>query len=103
MTENCIEKPMKFKRLVLPLKVAGLSAMLFFSISATAQVPGGGMPGRGAGAQQATGRFYGKVVDASNKGVEAASVALVQERVDSVTKQKKEIIVGGMLTAANGD
>ncbi|TCJ19390.1 TonB-dependent receptor [Flaviaesturariibacter flavus] len=49
------------------------------------------------------GRFYGRVVDASNKGVEAASVVLVTMKMDTVTKQRKEAVVGGQLTAANGD
>jgi outer membrane receptor protein involved in Fe transport len=62
-----------------------------------AQVPGGG------GRQQPTGRFYGKVVDAAKQGVDAASVTLVQVRMDSVTKQAKETIVGGMLTTSNGE
>ncbi|RYZ21731.1 MAG: TonB-dependent receptor [Chitinophagaceae bacterium] len=49
------------------------------------------------------GRFYGRVVDAANKGVEAASVVLVTMKMDSTTKQRKEMVVGGQLTAANGD
>jgi outer membrane receptor protein involved in Fe transport len=53
--------------------------------------------------QMPTGRFYGKVVDASNKGVEAASVTLVTTRMDSATKKPKEVIVGGMLTTNSGD
>lgn len=59
-------------------------------------------PTRGRG-QSPAGRFYGKVVDASNKGVEAASVTLVQKRMDSATKEAKEVVVGGMLTTAKGD
>ncbi len=50
-----------------------------------------------------TGRFYGRVVDAANKGIEAASVILVTQKRDSVTKQTSEVVVGGMLTAPNGD
>lgn len=62
--------------------------------------------GQGAGAnrQMPTGRFYGKVVEAtSNKGVEAASVQLVQNRYDSASKTRKDVVVGGMLTASNGE
>lgn len=73
-------------------------ALLAFSVSFShAQMPGmqqGQMP---------TGRFYGKVVDAANKGVEAASVTLVQTKNDSVTKKPVEVIVGGMLTTKTGD
>src|SRR6476660_4652294 len=58
--------------------------------------------GRSGGSQPA-GRFYGKVVDASNKGVDAATVTLVQQRTDTATKQTKEVVVGGMLTSANGE
>lgn len=61
------------------------------------------MPGMNRGGQQITGRFYGKVVDAAKKGIEAASIVLVQERMDSATKQRKEQVVGGMLSKANGD
>src|SRR5688572_12232530 len=61
------------------------------------------MPGGNRGGQQITGRFYGRVVDAANKGIEAASIVLVQERMDSATKQRKEQVVGGMLTKPNGD
>jgi len=57
---------------------------------------------RGNGAAP-SGRFYGKIVDASNKGIEAASVTLVTNRMDSASKQPKEVIVGGMLTSNTGD
>ncbi|MCW3074013.1 MAG: hypothetical protein JWP69_1082 [Flaviaesturariibacter sp.] len=71
-----------------------------FSLTAIAQMPGGGRP---SGGQEMTGRFYGRVVDAANKGIEASSVVLVTSRMDTATKQRKEVVVGGMLTAANGD
>ena len=62
------------------------------------------MPGnQQRGGQQVFGRFYGKVVDAGNKGIEAASVTLVTTKMDSATRQPKEVIVGGMLTSASGD
>jgi outer membrane receptor protein involved in Fe transport len=57
---------------------------------------------RGTG-QQLNGRFYGKIVDVSNKGIDATSVTLVTTRMDSVTKKPKEIVVGGMLTNSTGD
>lgn len=53
--------------------------------------------------QMPAGRFYGKVVDGSNKAIEAASVTLIQTKQDSITKSPKEIIVGGMLTSKTGD
>jgi outer membrane receptor protein involved in Fe transport len=65
---------------------------------------GGGRPG-GAGGQNANiGRFYGRVVDAATgKGMEAASVQLIQNKLDSATKTRKDVVVGGMLTRGNGD
>jgi len=69
-------------------------------IFANAQRPGNA---NRSGGQQMTGRFYGRVVDASNKGIDAASVLLVQDKVDTATRERKEIVMGGMLTASNGD
>ena len=82
-------------------KIFTLFIISFFSMHLRAQ-KAGRRPGFGGG-QQLTGRFYGRVVDAAKKGVEAASVTLVQTRMDSATKKPKEIIVGGMLTTNSGD
>lgn len=84
-------------------KALAFFIMLFVSLFAMAQFPmGGGQRGAGGG-QPPAGRLYGKIVDPSNKGVEAASVTLVTTRMDSVTKKPKEVIVGGMLTNRNGE
>ncbi|HUQ96506.1 MAG TPA: outer membrane beta-barrel protein [Chitinophagaceae bacterium] len=71
-----------------------------FSFQLYAQQPRGS--GR-AGGQQPAGRFYGKVVDAANKGIDAATVTLVRKQMDSATQQSKETVAGGMLTASNGE
>ncbi|HLP35448.1 TonB-dependent receptor domain-containing protein [Lacibacter sp.] len=76
---------------------------LFLSLQLTAQVPGGGRPGGGNG-QMNIGRFYGKIVDTkTNKPIDAASVQLYQNRMDTATKTRKEVLVNGQLTKANGD
>jgi outer membrane receptor protein involved in Fe transport len=76
--------------------------LLFVSLISTVLIAQ--QPRRGAfGGQQISGRFYGRVVDANKKGIEAASVTLVQTRMDSVTKKPAETIVGGMLTTSAGD
>src|SRR5690348_5920461 len=80
------------------MRIFLLAAAIFSLLFCSAQQ--GQMRARG---QAPAGRFYGKVVDASNKGVEAASVTVVQKRMDTVTKQAKEVVVGGMLTTAKGD
>ena len=60
-------------------------------------------PGRGSG-QMPTGRFYGKIVDSkTGKPIEYASVQLIQSRMDTATKKRKEVVVAGMLTRANGE
>jgi outer membrane receptor protein involved in Fe transport len=80
------------------MKILVLMMGLLVSVFSFAQMPTGNR-----GGSQMTGRFYGRIVDASNKGVEAASVLLVQNRMDTATKQRKEVVIGGMLTATNGD
>ncbi len=68
-----------------------------------AQPPGGGT--RPAGSRpNMTGNFYGKLVEAKSlKPIEYASVQLLQNRLDTVTKKRKDVVVGGMLTKANGE
>jgi outer membrane receptor protein involved in Fe transport len=83
-------------------KLLALALLCGFTVIGFGQVPGNGQRG-GQQGQSITGRFYGKVVDASNKGIEAASVTLVTTRMDTATKKPKEVIVGGMLTSNSGD
>jgi outer membrane receptor protein involved in Fe transport len=76
----------------------------FFIISFNtiqAQFPGGG--GRGGGQSINMGHFYGKIVDAANKPVDAASVQLIQNKLDSFTKKRKDIVIAGMLTDKKGE
>ena len=50
------------------------------------------------------GHFYGKILDAStSKPIEAASVQLIQNKFDTVSKKKKDVIVAGMLTDKRGE
>ena len=62
---------------------------------------GGGRPG---GGQQMNGRFYGKLIEIqSGKPIDAASVQLIQNKFDTVTKKRKDAVINGMLTKANGE
>ena len=62
-----------------------------------------GMGNRPGGGQMPTGRFYGKVVEAkSGKSIEYASIQLIQNKIDTVTKKRIEVVIAGMLTKANG-
>lgn len=83
-------------------KIFALALFSTAMVIAYGQMPGGFQRG-GQQGQMPTGRFYGKIVDAANKGIDAASVVLVTNKMDSVTKKPKEVIVGGMLTSSSGD
>lgn len=76
---------------------------ILFVINLQAQFPGGG-GNRGGGQNMNMGHFYGKIIDAgTNKPVEAASVQLTQNKLDSATKTRKDVIVAGMLTDKKGE
>lgn len=79
-----------------------LSLLVSFSF---AQMPGGGnRPGAGNGRQMPMGTLYGKLVDSkSGKPIELASVQLIQNKFDTVTRKKKDVVIGGMITKANGE
>ena len=49
------------------------------------------------------GRVYGKLVDSAGKGIGDATVVLLQNKYDSVSKKKKEVLIKGTTTQANGD
>jgi outer membrane receptor protein involved in Fe transport len=85
------------RKFILALSLVSVAFISF------AQMPTGGRGNMGGG-QMPTGRFYGKVVDSkSGKPIEFASVQLLQMKMDTVTKKRKEAVVAGMLTKANGD
>ncbi len=86
------------RKLILTLSLVLLSFMAFSQ-------PGSGGGNRpGGGGQMPNGRFYGKVVEAkSGKPIEYASVQLIQNKMDTVTKKRKEIVIAGMLTKTNGE
>ncbi|MEO6230454.1 MAG: outer membrane beta-barrel family protein [Ferruginibacter sp.] len=74
------------------------------SYSSYAQFPAGGGMRAGGGQNMNVGHFYGKVVDeVSNKPIEAASIQLVQNKFDSATKKRIDVVVSGMLTDKRGE
>lgn len=78
-------------------------ALIVLTLSLTSFSQQGGNRGP-ANRPQVTGRLYGKIIDLkSGKPIEYASVQLLANRLDTVTKQRKEAVVGGMLTKANGE
>src|SRR6476659_3526611 len=63
-------------------------------------------PQQGGGNRQIPppiGRLYGKVVDSTGKGIQDASVLLLQNKFDTATKKNKEVLLRGVNTQANGD
>lgn len=77
--------------------------MAIFTLPTFAQMPG--MMGPPGGGRQAPkiGHIYGKIVDSLGKPVEFASVVLLTNKMDSATKQWKEVLLKGQATEANGD
>jgi outer membrane receptor protein involved in Fe transport len=76
------------------------------SLFALSQPPMGMNRGNTSGAArpQVNGNFYGKVLEAaSGKPIEYASVQLLQNKLDTVTKKRKDQVIAGMLTKANGE
>ena len=89
------------------MKFITFTLTLFVTTFALSQNPQmgnrGGIPGM-TGGKMPNGRFYGKIVDAkTGKALEFASIELTQNKFDSVSKKRKEVVVSGMLTKANGD
>ena len=82
-----------------------LIVLLFLMIGSISSFAQNRPAGRQGGmAQMNAGRFYGKIVDAStNKGVDAASVQLVQSKFDSASGKQKDISVAGQLTTSKGN
>src|ERR1700742_505431 len=65
---------------------------------------GGGGAGRRGGQILAIGHFYGKVVDSkTNKGMDGASIQLIQTKYDPATHAQKDTIISGMITGRKGE
>ncbi len=83
------------KKIILPI--------LFIAITfiANAQYPNGGSAGK---KQNATiGHLYGKVVGSDGKAIDAATVQLLQSKMDSMTQTKKNVSIRTQITQSNGD
>jgi outer membrane receptor protein involved in Fe transport len=75
---------------------------LFMLLSASMMAQMGGA--NRIGGNMNMGHFYGKVLDsAANKPLEAVSIQLTQNKLDSVSKKRKDVVVAGMLTDKKGE
>ena len=86
----------------------GFLTLLTFSLSSFAQFPGGGAPGGRPAGQMGKniptiGHVYGKIVDGAGKPLPDISVVLLQNKFDTVTKKRKQVLFKGLVTKANGD
>jgi outer membrane receptor protein involved in Fe transport/uncharacterized protein YdeI (BOF family) len=85
-------------------KIFIVLASVLISYMALAQNPMGGGNRNGNTNQQIAGNFYGKLVESkSGKPIEYASVQLTQNKFDTVSKKRKEVVIAGMLTKPNGE
>ncbi len=84
-------------------KIITVLACLLISYAGFSQMPAGSGNRNGGNRQQINGSLFGKLIEAKSlKPIEYASVQLIQNRMDTVTKKRKDVVVGGMLTKANG-
>src|SRR5712672_2353668 len=66
--------------------------------------PAGGRGGQGGGQQANIGHFYGRIVDGkTNKGVEGASIQLINNKFDPKTKSRKDTLQAVMISTRAGD
>lgn len=68
----------------------------------SAQYPGNS-GNKAGGKTAAIGHLYGRLVDSAGHGIAEASVLLLQSKFDSSSKKKKEILLKGLNSTANGD
>jgi ferric enterobactin receptor len=74
------------------------------SLTISAQPPAGmqGAPRPGQAIPN-IGRIYGKLVDSNGKAVRDASVMLLHRKMDTTTKQMKQVLLKGIASQGNGD
>jgi ferric enterobactin receptor len=82
-------------------KIIWLFALLTCSVAVKAQKPGGGAPGAKRPAN--VGHLYGKILDSDGKPMPYTSVIVLQNRFDSASGTKKDVLLKGVMTQNNGD
>ncbi len=83
-------------------KLFFLTAITLSTLSLTAQMP---QMGNGKNTQSIPnmGHVYGKIMDTSGNPLADVSVMLLQNKFDTVTKKRKDVLIGGLSTKANGE
>lgn len=78
------------------------AAIIIFSQGVFAQMPGGAAGKQGQSVPN-MGHVYGKIIDSAGKPLSEVSVLLLQNKFDTVTKKKKDVLLKGVTTKANGE
>ena len=84
-------------------KISALTFVLICSLASFAQFPAAPNGKAGQQAPANIGHIYGKVVDSAGKPMGDMSVMLLQNKFDTVTKKRKEILLKGIITKSNGE
>ncbi|MDB5248905.1 MAG: TonB-dependent receptor [Segetibacter sp.] len=80
-----------------------IAALFLCAFSVSAQFPGAAPAGKPGQAPPSIGHVYGKLVDSLGKGVSDASVVILQSRMDTLTKKRKDVLLKAVATKANGE
>jgi ferric enterobactin receptor len=83
-------------------KITLILTACIIALSVSAQFPGAGA-GPGKQGPPSIGHIYGKITDSSGTSVNEASVIILQNRFDSVSKKKKDILLKAVITKSNGE
>ena len=77
-----------------------LAGFIISTLFAAAQAP---MMGNAKQQAPAMGHIYGKIEDTLGKPIGDVSVILLQNKFDTVTKKRKEVLLKGISTKSNGE
>lgn len=79
-----------------------IACVMLITANLMAQFPGA--PGGKGNAQAMNmGHIYGKIVDSLGKPISEVSVILLQNKFDSASKKRKDVLLSGLTTKANGE
>jgi ferric enterobactin receptor len=84
-------------------KIYFLAIATFLTIQLFAQFPMGGGAGKPGQAPPSIGNVYGKLIDSLGKPVGDASVVMLVNRMDTVTKKRKDVLLKAIITKSNGE
>src|SRR4051812_45420483 len=84
-------------------KIYFLAILTFLSLQLFAQFPMGGGAARAGQAPPSIGNVYGKVVDSLGKPIGEVSVVMLQNRFDTISKKRKDVLLKAIITKPNGE